>query len=792
MLDARALALPNKCRAATLEFVIPDTEIPDAVGARGRVVDTASIALATLSELPSAPIIVFDAEARCVAVFGKRRPGAEFLFGEREAIIGRPAEEYMGSEAAGFRRTLTSVLAAGESASIQSRVTLPSGEFVFELTLWPLAGMPLVACELRNASEVDQLRRERDASESRVQAVAEHTAHFVTEVAADGTIVYVGPRARELSVEPASLVGTNLRDIAKQLPGLHPDDAPLVTASMTRFIEAPSDWVPSVARMRNRDGSWRTLESAGGSYAGPDGERRGILVFRDAPPSAERAVREPARRPAVASNTSQPVEATLDLSSAGTILGAGQFPPSFAGYGENLVGRDVYSFIHPDDRKRARRSLERSVRGVGYEPSVFRWRDVEDGWRWLEVRAVALKPDSGEERIVATAREIPRDSLPERERPEESGEALQRDNLALLVGGVAHDFNNLLAISLGVGDLMAQQLPSDSPLRPYLAEIVTASRQAADLSRQLLAAAGRAAAAPLRPVDLNEILRSQESLLRTGLPKSVQLEFALADAPLWIDADPPQIREVVLNLVVNAGEAIGERRGTVRVATGRVQDLDPPNKQTPSDWALLEVSDDGPGFDEATRRRIFEPRFSTKATGHGLGLAVVSNVVRRHGGRIHVAGATLRGTTFRIEVPCLAERAVQAEQAFAANLARPRHADVGVLIVDDDDGVRRVCAAMLGFAKFRVFEARDAATALALVEREPEISCAVVDLIMPNGDGLELIEALRRKRPDLHVVLCSGAVHRIPADRADLVVLEKPFRYAQLIETVWRALEPPA
>ena len=750
--------------------------------------DAASIALATLSEFPSAPIIVFDAEARCVAVFGKRQASAEFLFGEREAIIGRPAEEYMGSEAAGFRRTLTSVLAAGEAESIHSRVTLPSGEFVFELTLWPLTGMPLVACQLRNASELDQLRRERDAGESRVLAVFKHAAIFVTEVTADGTITYVGPRAVELGMEPASLVGGNLREFARRVPGLLPDDVTKSEAASARFIDTRSEWSLPPFSVRDAEGRSRTLEGAGGWYTGQDGKPHGVVEFRDAPASAS----EPTLQPALANRAGVRPDLVLDLSSAGTIVGAGQLPPGFAGHAESLLGCDVFSFVHPDDRERARYGLERSIRGFGGpQPGVFRWRDAVDGWRWLEAHAVVLKTDFGQSRVVVTAREVSRESLLEEDGREEN-ESLQRDNLALLVGGVAHDFNNLLAISLGVGDLIAQQLPSDSPLRPYLAEIVTASRQAADLSRQLLAAAGKAAAAPLRPVDLNEIVRSQESLLRTGLPKSVQLEFALADAPLWIDADPPQIREVVLNLVVNAGEAIGERRGTVRVATGRVQDLDPPNKLAPSDWALLEVSDDGPGFDEATRRRIFEPRFSTKATGHGLGLAVVNNVVRRHAGRIHVAGASLLGTTFRIEIPCLAERAVQAEQAFAENLARPRHADVGVLIVDDDDGVRRVCAAMLGFAKFRVFEARDAATALALVEREPEIACAVVDLILPDGDGLELIEALRRKRPDLQVVLCSGAVHRIPADRADLVVLEKPYRYAQLIETVWRALEPPA
>jgi signal transduction histidine kinase/CheY-like chemotaxis protein len=751
-------------------------------------VDLASIALAALSEFPSAPIVVFDAEARCVAVFGKRDPSAEAIFGEREAIIGRPAEEYMGADAAGFRRTLTSVLASGESASIRSRAALPNGNFVVELTLWPLAGMPLVACQLRNVSEVDRLRQEFDATESRMRAWFEHTAQFVCELAADGTITYVGSRAREFAVEPESLIGSNMRDVARLFPGLCADDASLVTDSLTRFIESPSDWLPHVARARDRDGRMRSFETSGGWYPGPGGERRGLLVFRES-----LALAEPANAPRFRQSVApRPIDAVLELAADGTIARVVRLPTDWAGHGEDLVGRDVFSFLHPEEQEQARSTFALVLAGslgLGRQPSILRWRDAQAGWHWFEARAVAYETGSAETRVLEIARELTPLERSARLHPEENGGLLQRDNLALLAGGVAHDFNNLLSISLGVGDLMAQQLPSDSPLRPYLDEIIMASRQAADLSRQLLAAAGKAAAAPLLPVDLNQVLRSQESLLRTGVPKSVQLELALAGEPLWINADGPQIREVVLNLVVNAGEAIGERRGMIRVATGRIRDLDPPDKQPPSDWALLEVTDDGPGINEATRRQIFEPRFTTKPAGHGLGLAVVGNVVRRHGGRIHVTSADQQGTTFRIEIPLLPERAVQAEREFASKLANPRHEDVGVLIVDDDDRVRRLCAAMLGVAKFRVFEAPDAETARALLEREPEIACAVVDLVLPDGDGLTLIDALRHKRPGLRVVLCSGAVHRIPSNRADLVVLEKPFRYGQLIESVWRALE---
>ncbi len=219
---------------------------------------------------------------------------------------------------------------------------------------------------------------------------------------------------------------------------------------------------------------------------------------------------------------------------------------------------------------------------------------------------------------------------------------------------MAHDFNNLLTVSLGITDLIADQLPDDSPVRAQISQVISASRQAADLARQLLSVTG-AGSRPHAPCDLNALIGGIEGLLRSALPPSVALDWRpCADAP-WTEADQTQLRQVVLNLVKNAGEAIGPRSGRIAVATQRAQDA------AGQRVAVVEVSDTGPGMDAATRARIFDPTFTTKLTGHGLGLAVVRSVVARHHGRISVESEPAAGTTFRIELPLLSDAAAAAE-----------------------------------------------------------------------------------------------------------------------------------
>ncbi len=755
--------------------------------------DRAAIALATLAAFPEGRVLVFDEEARCVAVFGVPVPGSEPPGRDAERIIGRDANAVIGRHANAFREVLKSVREAKAPKTLRIPMTISEGEFVFAMTFWPLAGASLVACQLKEVGEPSAtLAAELRQSEARFAALVAQSAPFMLELDAAGTIVYLGPRAGEIETVPHNLIGVPLRSVINS-NNVHPDDLERTRAHLSRFLDRRES-IAYRTRVRLLTGAWRDLECSAAWYVSEAGEPRGLLLSREVPDDRRAMPGGPVRALALQSLAGSLVDAVVEMTREGVIVGATPLPDSWDGAGESLVGRSLFEFIHPEDVERAHAAILRTVRALALTPGVFRWRGADGGWRRVEVRSVSYAQDDGETRIVSVGRDVTDElqfvpSLDEAARLDEEPSSLNQSNLAVLAGGVAHDFNNLLTVSIGVTDLIALHLPADSPAHPYLNEVVTASRHAADLARQLLAVTGRPAG-PFSSIDVNAVIGSVQALLSTGVPKSVRVEFAPCEGALWVNGDATQVRQLLLNLVTNAGEAIGAQPGKITIATGRFRALDPPGEHDATDWAVMEVRDDGPGIDDETRRRIFEPTFTTKATGHGLGLAVVHSVVRRHGGRISVTSTPSAGTVFRIELPLVTEQVAAAAREFDARLASVHESEGGtIMIVDDDAAVRRVGAAMLGLANFVVLEAPDADSARRLLAAEPNLACAVVDLVMPDADGLALIDELRALRPGLKIVICSGAVNRIPTGRDDLVVLEKPFRYAQLIEAVWRCIE---
>ncbi len=231
----------------------------------GTGVDGSPIALAALSTLPAALIVIFDAEGRCLEILGERS-SLEARLGSRDAIIGRPAGEFAGAEADALRRTIASVLASGKSSAIRALLPFPSGHFVFEVTLWPLPGRPLVACLVRRMRQLDRFEQELPAIHSRFRPVVEQTAQFLCEIDAEGTIVYVGERSRELDLEPEELIGRNIRGIAGRTLGTHPDDVPTADGAITEFVETQSNLTPYRLRIRDCTGRSLELECTGGWY----------------------------------------------------------------------------------------------------------------------------------------------------------------------------------------------------------------------------------------------------------------------------------------------------------------------------------------------------------------------------------------------------------------------------------------------------------------------------------------------------------------------------------------------
>jgi signal transduction histidine kinase len=402
------------------------------------------------------------------------------------------------------------------------------------------------------------------------------------------------------------------------------------------------------------------------------------------------------------------------------------------------------------------------------------------------------------ERLAGELRERQRAEDERRQFEDQLRQSQKLESLGVLAGGIAHDFNNLLTAILGHADLAQTGLPPDSPLRVHIDEINTASRRAADLAGQMLAYSGRAQRV-IKPVRLSKVVRELGQLLEASVSKKAPLTYRLdADLPV-IEADPTQLRQVVMNLIINASEAIGDAAGTVTVTT-RVADVPasapggtwiggtPP----PGRYVAFEVADTGCGMNAGTLSRIFDPFFTTKVTGRGLGLALVLGIVRGHAGYLAVDSAPDHGTVFAILFPPSAH----IEETGAANDgATPAASWTGrgtVLIVDDEPAVRRLAKVMVERCGFDTLLAEDGEEALRVFRANQGVVTGVLlDLSMPRMGGRETLCELRRLDPGVPILLSSGYPEQDPVPGATGFV-QKPYRLATLSEALRAALSLPA
>jgi two-component system cell cycle sensor histidine kinase/response regulator CckA len=385
----------------------------------------------------------------------------------------------------------------------------------------------------------------------------------------------------------------------------------------------------------------------------------------------------------------------------------------------------------------------------------------------------------------------------EREQLREKVLTLQKlESLASLAGGVAHDFNNLLVAVLGNAELARTALPEDHGVREELAQIEIAARRASELSRQMLAYSGKGGFRA-EALDLSGVAMEMAGLLRASLRPGVTLTIeADADLP-GVTADPIQIRQVLLNLLTNASEAI-DGSGRVVLRTGEVDATREELAATYIDddlpagrYVFFEVEDDGVGMDEPTLRRLFDPFFTTKFTGRGLGLAASLGIVRAHRGAIGVESEPGRGARFRVLLPAGADRAPV--QVAPPRARSERHGTGHILVVDDEPFVRRTARRMLERGGYTVTTAEHGAEAIEIFWKDPKRFAAVVlDLTMPVMGGAETLQRLRAIASGIPVILCSGYSEeqvREQFGRPGLAaVVEKPFTVDALLAAVQSVL----
>jgi PAS domain S-box-containing protein len=380
-------------------------------------------------------------------------------------------------------------------------------------------------------------------------------------------------------------------------------------------------------------------------------------------------------------------------------------------------------------------------------------------------------------------------------------ESQKLESLGVLAGGIAHDFNNILTAILGNANLAALELPSDHGVRPLLRHIEHASRRASDLCAQMLAYAGKAAFI-ITPVNLTALVRDTAALLEVSVGRRVRLELkTVRDLPA-VQADATQLRQIVMNLVINAADAIGDRAdGRIVVSTFARQvtaDFFAAAVQAPAlpagAYVVLEVADNGTGMGPDVLARIFEPFFTTKFSGRGLGLAAVLGIVQSHHGALFVESTPGRGTVFRLLLPASAARAGDTAPPITA---APVALKGTVLVVDDEESVRDVALRALRSVGLQVIEVGDGQAALlAYRQRAADINLVLLDLTMPGLSGEETLRQLRMVAPTLPVVVMSGYSEAETTRRcASLGVsayLPKPFELADLVARMRTHLDPTA
>jgi PAS domain S-box-containing protein len=464
--------------------------------------------------------------------------------------------------------------------------------------------------------------------------------------------------------------------------------------------------------------------------------------------------------------------------------------------------------LHPDDAPRALQVLEDHLAGRNESlANEFRLRHKDGRWVWIAAngRVIERSADGTPLRACGTHRDITEQKRTEDEHRRLEAQVRHKqklESLGVLAGGIAHDFNNLLMAILGNADLALADVHPSSPLWPCLDEIRTTAGRASELTNQMLAYSGRGRFV-VETVRLGELVAEMGRLLEVTLPKKVTLRYELDRDLPPVEVDATQVRQVVMNLVTNAADAMGDRPGTVTITTRRVEAdrnllastyLGAGLAEGP--YVCLEVSDEGCGMDEQTQQRLFEPFFTTKAAGRGLGMAAVLGIVRGHGGTIRVASAPGRGSSFEVFLPSAA--ADPAPHASPAAFGEQRDfAGRKVLVVDDEESVRRVARRMLERMGASVLLARDGVEALSAYQREGRsIDLVLLDVTMPRMDGRETSRQLRRLDPDVRIVLSSGfdasdATERFASmDVAGFV--QKPYLLETLAGALREALEEPA
>ena len=522
-----------------------------------------------------------------------------------------------------------------------------------------------------------------------------------------------------------------------------------------------------------------------------------VHVFRDITERKlnEEALRKSKEHLALAQNVVEMASWEMDLKTGSMTWSEGIFklmglkPPD-----EPFPIANPYKYVHPEDRERLQRELSEAVtsrKPLSTEFRIVRLNDNEV--RNISIVSKSIYDKSGDAvRLIGTTHDIT-----ERKKLEEQlVQAQKMEAVGRLAGGVAHDFNNLLTIILGRGQLAIEKLGPDDPNRESLDEIMKAGDRAAGLTRQLLAFSRRQVLQP-RVLDLNAVVTDLSKLLRRLIGEDIQLSTTLARGLGQIKADPGQTEQVIMNLAVNARDAM-PRGGQLTIETANVE-LDENWARSrpyasPGSYVMISVSDTGIGIDDEVKPHIFEPFFTTKEKGKGtgLGLATVYGIVKQTGGNISVYSEPGKGATFKIYFPRIDKRHAADAQILENQIARGGHETI--LLVEDEASVRKYAKDILQSKGYLVLEAANGQMALDVSRNhQGTIQMMLTDVVMPGMSGRELADRLSPLRPDMKIIFMSGytddAIVRHGILGSGVSFIQKPFSPAVMARKIREVLD---
>jgi len=659
------------------------------------------------------------------------------------------------------------------------------------------------------------------ASEKQLRSLVETISEIVVLVDAQGTISFISPQVERVLGYPAEEIkGKNIFDF------IHPDDRERAAAEYSKTIQELGEAVPSMLRVRTRAGEWIPFEIIGNNQLNDPDVAAVVFTARDLRyrREAEKAVRE-----ANADFEKRVEQRTMELAKANAAL---RIENQQRRYTEAQL-QESLSLLHSTLESTADGILVVSKDGR-VSTCNRRFLDMWNipqmavaGLRWdVDLRAIAVPQLQDIDEFQAKVEELTRhpdavsfdtirfkdgrifercsqpqrigdeivgrvwsfrDVTHAREIEDELRQAQKMEAVGRLAGGMAHDFNNMLMLISGYAGQMLEDSRLPERYRTTAQQLVDATKRAAGLTRQLLAFSRKQPVMP-RVLDLNRVVSDMQKLLQRLLSDRVQLVIHLQDEPVLIHADPSQIELMIMNLAINARDAMAEG-GTLTMRSRRLSLPGGGKTQAPQmEYALLEVADTGHGMSPEIKKHIFEPFFTTKEPGRGtgLGLSTVYGIVEAAEGHISVETEPEQGAIFRIYLP-LATGAVFEEAQVQE--APPRSGHETILLVEDEGGIRAMTKVYLETLGYSVLEAGSSTEAERVSREYPgEIDLVVTDIVMPGKRGDEMLREIRKSRPETAGIFISGFADVQDLD-ASIPVLEKPFAFPGLGRRVRETLD---